>query len=104
MSPTPRTSATPQGIIADRLALMDVTCAMSSGESRFFAERAPQLASNRPRPTPAEQAAARGDFEEERALTAMVSAIRRRERERLQWLLEHDLVGGEALAWALQCG
>ena len=111
LMPIPKPEAIPEGLIVDRLDLMEVTSAMSSVESRHFAERAPELASNRPRATAAEMASAaesasssRNDFEEERAVTAMIRAIRRREYERLQWLLEHDALGGKALDWALQRG
>lgn len=106
--PIPKREAIPEGIIADVHRLMGVTSAMSPVGSTFFARRAPHLASNRPRATAAEMASAaerarssRGDFEEERAVAILVKTIRRREHERLEWLLANDLVAGDALAWAI---
>ena len=107
--PIPKPEAIPEGIISDVHSLMNVTSTMSSVDSTFFSEHAPELASNRPRATAAERAEAaesvRGstdDTDEGRAAAAMIRAIRRRGYERTQWLLERGLIGGEALTWVRQ--
>lgn len=107
--PIPKAASIPAGLIVEIHALMSITSSMSPVPSRYFAEHAPELASNRPPATAAERADAaesvRGtsnDTEDERGVAAMVLAIRRRQRERTAWLLDRDLVGGAALEWARQ--
>ena len=104
MSPIPKRRVAAANKIETRRELLQITGSLAR-RNQFWDEHAPHLSDGRPPATADEKAvgkalaAERQTDDEDAWIWVMLQTRRRRQREREEWLLENDVLAGEALEY-----
>lgn len=85
------------GLIEDYREFHRITSPFVSGRSKWWAERAPELAEAKDLAVLEELSGSEQDW-----VTADIKARRAREAQRIEWLLDRQMLAGEALRAALR--